>query len=37
MRIVFILVAVVGNTLGGWILPVLIGLGKGRVESNGAK
>ncbi|MBQ7378141.1 MAG: formate/nitrite transporter family protein [Clostridia bacterium] len=39
MRIVFILVAVVGNTLGGWVLPVLIRLAKGKeqVSGNGAK
>ncbi len=37
MRIVFVLVAVVGNTLGGWVLPVLIGLGKGKVERNEEK
>ena len=28
MSILFVLVAVVGNTLGGWLLPVLIRLGK---------
>lgn len=39
MRILFVLVAIVGNTLGGWVLPVLIRLGKGKeqVQSNGAK
>ncbi len=35
MSILFILVAVVGNTLGGWLLPVLVRLGKGK--SNEAK
>ena len=35
MSIVFILVAVVGNTLGGWVLPVLVRLGKGK--DNGTK
>ena len=30
MSIVFILVAVAGNTLGGWLLPVLVRLGKGK-------
>ncbi|MBQ5793370.1 MAG: formate/nitrite transporter family protein [Clostridia bacterium] len=37
MSIVFILVAVAGNTLGGWLLPVLTGLAKGKGQSNGAK
>ena len=37
MSIVFILVAVAGNTLGGWLLPVLTGLAKGKEQSNGAK
>ena len=37
MSIVFILVAVVGNTLGGWLLPVLTGLAKGKEQGNGAK
>ena len=37
MSIVFILVAVVGNTLGGWFLPVLTGLAKGKEQGNGAK
>ena len=36
-RAVFIIVAVVGNTLGGWVLPVLIALGKGKVKENEAK
>ena len=35
MSIVFVLVAVVGNTLGGWLLPVLVRLGKGK--ENGTK
>lgn len=30
MSIVFVLVAVAGNTLGGWLLPVLVRLGKGK-------
>lgn len=30
MRVVFILVAVLGNTLGGWALPVLVRLAKGK-------
>ena len=37
MSIVFVLVAVVGNTLGGWLLPVLVRLGRGKEQSNGAK
>lgn len=37
MRALFVLVAVVGNTLGGWLLPVLMALGKGKVEKNEAK
>ena len=37
MSIVFILVAVVGNTLGGWLLPVLTKLGKGKGVNDGAK
>ena len=37
MSIVFILVAVAGNTLGGWLLPVLTKLAKGKEQSNGAK
>ena len=37
MSIVFILVAVAGNTLGGWLLPVLTGLAKGKEQGNGAK
>ena len=37
MSIVFVLVAVVGNTLGGWLLPVLVRLGKGKVIENEAK
>ena len=38
-RIVFILVAVLGNTLGGWVLPLLIRLAKGKeqVKGNEAK
>ena len=36
-RAVFIIVAVVGNTLGGWVLPVLMALGKGKVKENEAK
>ncbi len=35
MSIVFVLVAVAGNTLGGWLLPVLVRLGKGK--ENGTK
>lgn len=37
MRIVFVLVAVAGNTVGGWILPLLIKLGKGKVVNHEAK
>ena len=37
MRVAFIAVAVVGNTLGGWILPVLMLLSKGKEQGNGAK
>ena len=32
MRVVFILVAVLGNTLGGWVLPVLARLAKGKEQ-----
>ena len=32
MRVVFILVAVLGNTLGGWVLPVLEMLEKGKEQ-----
>lgn len=32
MRIVFILVAVAGNTLGGWVLPLLARLAKGKEQ-----
>lgn len=35
--IVFILVAVVGNTLGGWLLPVLSKLAKGKEQGNGTR
>ena len=37
MSILFVLVAVVGNTLGGWLLPVLIRLGKEKDTENEAK
>ena len=37
MSIVFVLVAVAGNTLGGWLLPVLMLAGKGKVTNNEAK
>ena len=37
MSILFVLVAVVGNTLGGWLLPVLIRLGKEKDAENEAK
>ena len=32
MRVVFVLVAVLGNTLGGWVLPVLARLAKGKEQ-----
>ena len=35
--VLFVLVAVVGNTLGGWLLPVLIRLGKEKDTENEAK
>jgi formate/nitrite transporter FocA (FNT family) len=37
VSILFVLVAVVGNTLGGWLLPVLIRLGKEKDTENEAK
>ena len=37
MSIVFVLVAVAGNTLGGWLLPVLMLAGKGKVANNESK
>ena len=37
MSILFVLVAIVGNTLGGWLLPVLIRLGKEKDTENEAK
>ena len=35
--ILFMLVAVVGNTLGGWLLPVLMRLGEGKETNNESK
>ena len=35
--ILFVLVAVVGNTLGGWLLPVLMRLGEGKETNNESK
>ena len=37
MSILFVLVIVVGNTLGGWLLPVLMRLGKGKETENESK
>ena len=37
MSILFVLVAIVGNTLGGWLLPVLMRLGKGKETENESK
>ena len=37
MSILFVLVAVVGNTLGGWLLPLLMRLGKGKDKQNESK
>ena len=37
MSILFVLIAVVGNTLGGWLLPVLMRLGKGKETENESK
>ena len=34
VRLLFVLTAVLGNTMGGWILPVLIDLGKRKEQSN---
>ena len=33
--IIFILVAVAGNTIGGWLLPLLTRLGKGKEKHEG--
>ena len=37
MSILFVLAIVVGNTLGGWLLPVLMRLGKGKETENESK
>ena len=37
MSILFVLVIVVGNTLGGWLLPVLMRLGKEKETENESK